>query len=497
MLWIFLSIVVLGIMIAGIVMKTAHDSKVKKAILRKQQESPQMSESDVERFKEANAFVIGGKSFAGAFVLSVVLAGAGMFNKLFFFADQGFSYQIVTFTGEEDVAFTPGWYWYGWGDYKPWKQAMTIQARDEAKGGDSNVSASANSGPINLVFLDQVDADASATVRFILPQEREQFLDMVHNYRTPSNLLNSELVASFQETLGATASLMSAEEYFSGGRTSFQNEFRSQMGKGTYVVKREEVLVDDVDTQQAFANASAGDDQSTFGDKKKVVFKVTKLTDENGQPIIKKQNFLQYGITVDAARVTDMDPNGKFKTRMEQKQEASADRAIAKEQRIQEEEKRRLAIAKGDREVAERQAQAKVNQIEKTTNAETNKQLALTAANQQKEQAAIQKDTSLIKLEQSKIDAERIKTLADAEAYERQAKLEADNGLKLKLDALVRMNADNAAALAKRQVPNQVIYSGAAGAGQMGTANELQMLTQTQLLKNLKALDLDMSVKKQ
>ena len=53
------------------------------------------------------------------------------------------------------------------------------------------------------------------------------------------------------------------------------------------------------------------------------------------------------------------------------RQQAAADRAIAREQRVQEEEQRLLAITHGEREVAERQAAAKVKQIQKTTEAKT------------------------------------------------------------------------------------------------------------------------------
>lgn len=74
---------------------------------------------------------------------------------------------------------------------------------------------------------------------------------------------------------------------------------------------------------------------------------------------------------------------------MRLRQQAAADRAIANEQRIQEEEQRLLAIAKGERELAERQAQTKVRQIDQTTNVETEKQLAITSANKLKEQAEI------------------------------------------------------------------------------------------------------------
>ena len=115
-----------------------------------------------------------------------------------------------------------------------------------------------------------------------------------------------------------------------------------------------------------------------------------------------------------------MNPNPKFKDRMKQKQEASAKRAIAREERIQEEEQELLVVAKGNREIAERQAQAKVEQIEKTTNAETQKQLVLTKAQEVKEQVQIQKEAALIELERDKLKAQSVKVLADAEAYQKE-----------------------------------------------------------------------------
>ena len=211
------------------------------------------------------------------------------------------------------------------------------------------------------------------------------------------------------------------------------------------------------------------------------------MADDNLTPLRKEQNYVGFGVSVIDARVTEMIPNPKFKERMDNKQKASADRAIAREKRIQEEEQKLLAIAEGERKVAERQAKALVEQIEQTTNAETQKQLALTEANKLKEQAVINKDTSQIRLDQARIDAKKIKELADAN--------ESDNGLKIKTDAIVQMNADNATAFANRKVPHTVIYQNGAVGG-LGSNDEIATIAQTQMLKNLKALDLDIGVKK-
>ena len=118
---------------------------------------------------------------------------------------------------------------------------------------------------------------------------------------------------------------------------------------------------------------------------------------------------------------------------MRLRQQAAADRTIANEQRIQEEEQRLLAIAKGERELAERQAQAKVRQIDQTTNVETEKQLAITSANKLKEQAEIDRERSVILSEKAKIDAEAVKVAADTDAHAEAAVLEVDNALAQKL----------------------------------------------------------------
>ena len=238
--------------------------------------------------------------------------------------------------------------------------------------------------PKSLVFLDQVDAVVAATARFELPSDEEGFLTMARLYRSPENLLRTELVPAFEETLGANAALMSAEDYFQGGKTEFNNEFERQLADGIYLVRRIEKRVKVESGRAGTANVALGENQEQFGDEFKTVFIVEKLLDETGQPKRKRQAFEKFGISVTSARVTDVRPNIKFQERMGLRQQAAADRAIAREQRVQEEEQRLLAITRGEREVAERQAAAKVEQIQKTTEAETEKQLAITAAERER-----------------------------------------------------------------------------------------------------------------
>ncbi len=308
-----------------------------------------------------------------------------------------------------------GYNTYLFGRYDARENAISVLAsstgRGEVTAETDSTQMSANLAPKSLAFLDQVDALVSAAARFELPSDEEAILRLTRQYRTPENLLRTELVPAFEETLGAKAALMSVEDYFQGGKTEFNNEFQRQMENGIYLVRRIEQKVQTDNAQLGTANAALGTNQKEFGDGTKTVFVVQKLLDQTGQPRRKDQSFAKFGMSVTSARVTGVNPNQKCKDRMALRQQATADRAIARGQRTQEEEQKLLAVARGERKMTERQAAANVIQIERTADAET----AITAA--EREAARIAKEQSEILLEKARLDADAVRVAAEAEAY--------------------------------------------------------------------------------
>lgn len=438
--------------------------------------------------EQTNALVPKVGGVIGKIVLPLIFLGAlyVVGKNSIFYAEPGYVYHVRTLTGQEHVVSDVGYQFYLWGRWNSWKRALTVQA---VRGGTGNLKyaevetsdTSASMPPLNIMFLDQVDANSEATVRFSIPTDNEGFLQLAHEYRTPENLLRTALIPAFKETLQATASLMSAEEYYSGGRTEFNSEFENQMNNGIYLVRREEIAVPS-NRSKSSANAALGVNQEDYGDETKTAFVVRKVLDTNGAAKRKVQRFISFGISVVDARITNMTPNNRFVERMQLKQKASADRAIAREQRIQEEEQRLLAIARGEREVAERQAKAKVEQIQKTTEAQTDKQLALTQADKLRQQAEIEKETAEINLEKAKVEAETQRTLADAEAYQKRVILEADNALADKLQAEIEIHKLWSGAFANRKVPTNVFGGSGNGTNApVGSDTEvkafMQMLT--------------------
>lgn len=432
--------------------------------------------------------------------LSALTLFMGLFNQMFFYADPGYQYHVRTIFGTErvvDGVTDTGYNLYMFGWATPWKKALTIQAvdRDEAGGVESDSSASASLPSQNLVFLDQVDANVEATVRFRLPDDDQSFLKMAREYRTQENLLVTSLVPAFRETLQATASLMNAEEYYTGGRNSFNRDFEDQMQSGIFVVRRIETERTTLPSERArsTANASLGAAQQTGDDEQQVVTAVERVTGADGQLLRKDQAFTNWGIQVIEARITDVDPNAAYKTRMERRQQASADRSIAREQRTQEEEQRLLVIAKGDREVAERQAAARVEQIAQTTGAETAKQLAITQANQRKEQADIDRATAEIRLAQAKTDAQARTVAADAAAYEKRKLIEADDALAAKLEAWQKINEVWANAAKTAPVPGVVM----GGNGEGSRMSSFEQMMGVWAAQSAKQLQLDPSINRQ
>ncbi|MGP9800387.1 SPFH domain-containing protein [Rheinheimera sp. NSM] len=437
------------------------------------------------------------KSLIGALV--AVLALVFVLSRSVFYAEPGYVYHVRTILGAEHVVSDVGYQFFFFGRWNAWKRSLTVQA---VTGGSDimdyaeveNSEDSAALPPQNIMFLDQVDANAQATVRFLIPTDEVAFTRLAHEYRTPENLLRTALIPAFKETLQANASLMGAEEYYSGGRTEFNNEFENQMTNGIYVVRREEQNLAQLRRQKGTANVALGTEQEDFGDETRVSFVVNKVRDSEGQPLRKRQKFVDYGITVVDARITQMNPNQRFVERMQLKQKASADRAIAREQRIQEEEQRLLAISRGEREVAERQAKAKVEQIQATTEADTQKQLAITEAEKLQAQANIQRETAKINLEKAEIEAQTLRTLAEAEAYQKKVILQADNALAQKLDAEIQIQRIWAESFAKRAVPQYVF--GANGNTPTGSDSEARMFMQMLTMDAAKRLSYDRDLKK-
>ena len=427
-------------------------------------------------------------SFVAVVGIATGVTGAFQYN------DAGYCQHIQTIAGTEDSTCTLGWYFQGWGTSTAWPHFVTIAHTNAAGEGGSSINR-----PYSVRLSDNWAGEVTQTTRFGIPKDGPQFLKMHNDFRSVDRLITTTLKPAVTSSLDSIANTFSMEEYYAGGqRDQFKTSYLNSVVKGRAKVKQEITYKASSDQQpggQASSDLDGAKDTSKLGGTKVRTVKMVPVLDADGNIIRVPHNYVTYGITVSSAIVENLDPDYLFEQQIQARKEAASRRIVAQEERREQEEQRLLAIQTGETEIAKEQASARVVQIKKTTDAETSKKLALIEANLLKEKAAVAKDTSEINLEKAKIDAEAVVVTADADAYEREQLLASDNGLKLKLDALVRMNADAMKALATKPVPSTVVYTGTSENGALGANNEIENIATTQMLKNLKALDLDINVK--
>lgn len=420
----------------------------------------------------------------------LTLAVIGCFNSIFVYNEAGYQTHIRTIMGEEKVVTEVGYATKWFGKATPWKQAQTLQFSIVREGEQSpEVDGGVGVDNFKVVFNMNVDATVEASTRVRMPTG-DQFLAIAREYRTPENFMQLAVVPAVKETLQTTASLMTADDYFAGARSEFSSNYEDQLRNGQYVIKRKEVkrVVDAGRSEGDKLVSGAGVD----GEQKRTEFINEKELDSKGHELRKAQQFVNLGAQVVEARITNILPNEQFRARMVKVQTAQADLAIARADRLKEEEAKLLSIAKGQRLVEEKRQETLRDQTEQTTNAETDKLLAITKASKAEEEAKIAKRTAQELLEKAKIDAQATKTTADAEAYALRVVLEADGALDKKLAAAVKMNKDTADAVASAPV-SQFSMGGGNSGSRASQVEEFMTLMNAQ---NMKALSLDMSIKK-
>ena len=214
--------------------------------------------------------------------LLVAAAGFATFNGVFFYNEAGFATHVRTIFGEEKIVDDVGYATKWFGRATPWKKALSVQSvlteALEINDNSDNDSLGATIEAFPIVFLGNVDAKVESSARFRLPSG-DQFLKIAQEYRNPENFIKTALVPAIKETLQATASLMSADDFYAGARSEFAAEFENQLNDGLYLIKRREVRGPRGHQPSQTAILQAGTEQGSFGDNNASQFVTEKVMD--------------------------------------------------------------------------------------------------------------------------------------------------------------------------------------------------------------------------
>lgn len=420
--------------------------------------------------------------------LPLVIGGGSalLFDEVFFYNEAGQMTHVRTIFGEEKVVEDVGYATKWFGRSTAWRRTIGVQSslQSDDQQGAPGLQHSAMLDNLPIVFLGNVDAKAEFSTQFRLPSG-DAFLKIAQEYRTPDNFLQRALLPAVKETLQATASLMSADDYYAGNRSHFGAEFENQLRNGLYLTSRKEIRISRDHLPSQTAILQSGTDQGSFGDNTATRFVIEKRLDKNGQELRKPQQFRLFGVEVVDARVTHINPNPQFQQRMVRVQQAQAELAVARQNRLKEEEEKELVSARGAKDVEAKRQESLRQQIERTTEAETEKQLTLINAERENRRAEIDKQTAELLRDTARVNAEATKIAADAEAYAREAQLKADGALQTKLDALVEINRAWADAAARAPVPNVMMGSAETGVGRQDEMSKLMSVLATKAAQDL------------
>jgi len=405
-------------------------------------------------------------------VLVIILAVAGIFSKYLVETNIAGYIKIrqMPVTGTLDIYSDPGMFGQWFGMVTEYKQAGTYSFTDEAtqkQGEDSAISPA-----VEVRFNDGGMARLSGNARFELPLDPTAMTRIHNKFRSYDHITQSLVKPAIAEALILTASLMSAEESYSGRRAEFSQLAWDQVLNGVYITESEErETVDEI-----------------TGEKKNKRIVHIKYDDE-GKPVRKENSLATFDIRISQFFLDkDFGYEQGVLQQISNQRDAMMKTVAAKAEAEKSQQDRLTAEAQGQANVMTAKYEAEVEKERAVVEARKRKEVAETEATQRLEVAKLDR-TAAEEYKQMQI----LKAEGDSE-YKRRV-MQADGALAQKLDAWIDVNKRYAQAIENYKgnwVPNLVMGGGAGSTGTMGSQDLINLLT----AKTAQELALDLSLPK-
>lgn len=319
----------------------------------------------------------------------------------FGYNDLGYREVVETPTGKKYVIFENGVYLkFPRSKITTYPNVITISHRGEETG--STVEGKS----ILIRFNDATEARAQTVVRFRLPANEKDMM-MLHSEYINKKYLSLKGLAPYTiECLKNSAQLMDSEQHYSGGRAQLSQFFQDQLEYGLFIL----------DTKESFA-------RDTLTGEMKRIYESKIRVNPDGTKERKDSDLKKFEIHIASATIENVDYEKQVDEKLKKKIEASTRESVSKQNLVTAQQEAMTAEAEGRRRLVEIEYEEKQNQTQKVVHAETLVKLAVKDQEKQK-----------IALEAAKLEALKIKALADAEAYAKDRMMKADGALDKKLE---------------------------------------------------------------
>ncbi len=369
-----------------------------------------------------------------------------MFIKsMFFFADRGFNYLLVSPTGnmsavmEQGIKFIiPGTKIDKWQKY--------IDVKVVASKSEDVEELEGIMSPVPIRFIDQVTAKGYVSLRFQLPEDKPSFIKLAVKYRTMGNLVNNTIIPTVREQLINTGYMFAAQNYISGEAQSFRQTFEEQLKGGTYAVNKIEIK-DTIfnEIEMTLKSRTIKEIQTSY--------RVEKIM-EHGLPKRIPHELSENNIIVSQVIVDKIDLEETFKKRLEAQRDESAKRQLEQQKIETAKAEQQRIIAQGERDKASERVKQEKEQVK-----------ALIAIETKLKQEETNKKLAAIALETERLTAQKQKVTADAEAYEISKKVHAGITPEVKLQMELDRDVRVAAEIAKIRFPETMIIGDGSNGG--------------------------------
>jgi len=348
-----------------------------------------------ERRRVNSKFILWG---IGGFVVLIMLLLVNPFG----YNDLGYREVVETPTGKKYVVFGNGLYTkFPGSKITTYPNVITISHR-------GSVTGSTVEGNVILIrFNDATEARAQTVTRFRMPDVEQDMLMIHSEYINKDYLALKGLQPYTIECLKNSAQLMDSEQHYSGGRAQLSQYFQDQLEDGLFILDMKETYY-----------------QDTLTNETKRMYEAKIRMDGNGVEIRKNSDLKRFGISIASATIENVDYESQVDEKLKKKIEASTRESVSKQNLVTAQQEAMTAEAEGRKKLVEIEYLEKEKQTQQLVQAETAVQLA-----------GKDKEKQMIALEAAKLEAQKIKSLAEAEAYAKQKVMQADGALEKKLAA--------------------------------------------------------------
>jgi len=342
--------------------------------------------------------------------------------------------------GKQFTQFAPGVYYAGFfAKHKEWPNQISVSYQADQPDMDLS-DGTIEIGKIQIRFGgDATTALVSGITQYILPIDEKEMIVMHNTHRTPQSLVSKRLAPYTKECLQSSAQLMSSEAHYSGGRAQMAQDYLDQLKNGVFILKTSDRVVYD-----------------SLAKETKRIYETNQVTDKLGNSKRKFSSIKEYGIQVADAQITDVDYEKRVDDMLAKKIDASTRASVSKQELLTAQQQQLTAKAKGEQALVEIEYRQKQEQTKQVVAAETKVEVA----KQDMEQQRIQSQAA-------ELEAKKIKTLADAQAYAKRTEIQANGALEQKLAAYKEVQRYWADAFGKYQgnVVPQIQSGGGNGNG--------------------------------